>query len=83
MSGVDPKLLAEYDAHAQRELGDFFGRSAPKPSPGPWRVKGPARERTPHGDFVTWVVLDANDKCVAECEHQVDAIFIAQNGPAA
>lgn len=56
----------------------------PRPSPGPWTVKGPVRQRGAAGhDETVWIVLDANSKCVAECDHQVDALFIAQNGPAA
>jgi len=65
---------------------EFFGRTvraAPAPSPGPWTVKEYVqRSRYGSRDIeTTWVVLDANSKCVAECERQVDAIHIAENGP--
>jgi len=62
---------------------EFLGRPRPaQPSPGPWTVRE-RRERSRFTDRIetTWIVLDANGKCVAECEHQIDAFHIAQNGP--
>ena len=57
----------------------------PAPSPGPWRMRE-TKERSPYardGYERVYVVLDANDKCVAQCESAVDADFIVRHGPAA
>ena len=50
------------------------------PSPGPWRVKKSHYRNPiigPTGYEYVWVVLDANGKCVAECDDIENAIHIA------
>lgn len=60
----------------------LMSQAVPLPSPGPWTVKERRRhERPSHRVSVTWIVLDAAGRYVAECDRQADAIHIAQHGP--
>lgn len=64
---------------------DLFGvPRLQEPSPGPWRWR---KTRAPGYGLgpspAVFVVLDANGKCVAECERAVDAEFIMRHGPTA
>ncbi len=63
---------------------EWYGRPVVQaPSPGPWTFrKSKSRIGPSARDWQeVWVVLDANGKCVAECDSQVDAIHIAENAP--
>jgi hypothetical protein len=65
-------------------MRDYIGTwkaKPPEPSPGPWGMRE-HQERNRFGNIEhSWVVLDVNGKCVAECERWEDADFIVRHGP--
>ena len=68
--------------HGERSWEGEWKVEPPKPSPGPWTVKS-VRDDSPYArtrDRI-YLVMDKNGACVAECDREVDARFIAENGP--
>jgi hypothetical protein len=52
----------------------------PEPSPGPWTVEQ-RNVRLRHHAAGVWVVLDRDGKTIAECRHEHDARWFAENSP--
>lgn len=74
--------MSAADDFRREYLGTWDHSAKPSPGPWSWRETTQPSPYAPSGRERVFVVLDADGKCVAECERADDAEFIVRNGPA-